>query len=80
MVEKKLFNWQTAAENFDKKPQVKKKWKVSKGNIRKTDSVYLPRAFECYNKILQVTFLTNIWHNTFYSNIMPSLPDILNKI
>ena len=56
MVEKKLFNWQTAAENFDKKPQVKKKWKVSKGNIRKTDSVYLPPCF----RVLQQDFASNI--------------------
>ena len=82
MAEKNYFNWQSTAGNFDKKPQAKKKGKISKGNIRKTDSVYLPPCFRVLQKkILQTAFASNVWHNAFYSNIMPSsFPENLDKI
>ena len=50
MAEKNYFNWQSAAGNFDKKPQAKKKEKFQKGTLGKLTASTYPHAFECYKR------------------------------
>ena len=61
---------------FLKKEKPNKNVNVLKGNIRKTDDRCLPTCFRVLQKkILRITSVSKIWHNTFNSNITPSFPE-----